>query len=367
MPTFRTGTVTGVLSERAGIQRVSVRMDGDAAAADGSRADDARAYALTDLVGSCAVGDEIVCNTTAVDLGLGTGGWHVVHWNLARRELQQPGPDHVMKLRYTSLQTDVGTSELEHAEAPSTLDGTPVVICQVHSQVGVVAAAIGAARPGTRVVYVMTDGASLPIVLSDLVVGLRSRGLLQSTVTAGHAFGGDLEAVTPASALALAAHVADAEIIIVGMGPGVVGTGTPLGTTAIEAAPLIDTVTALGGTPVLCVRASSGDARTRHLGVSHHTITALELARSTPLVGALHTDVVLADAEAQHQLEHDLQRLAELATVIDVEVPDIAAVLAAAELSITTMGRGIDADRLFFDAAAAAGALAAARVGVGAP
>jgi len=23
-------------------------------------------------------------NTTAVDLGLGTGGWHIVHWNLAR-------------------------------------------------------------------------------------------------------------------------------------------------------------------------------------------------------------------------------------------------------------------------------------------
>ena len=26
----------------------------------------------------------VVLNTTAVELGLGTGGWHVVHWNLAR-------------------------------------------------------------------------------------------------------------------------------------------------------------------------------------------------------------------------------------------------------------------------------------------
>ena len=31
-------------------------------------------------------------NTTAVELGLGTGGWHVVHWNLARTAATSPGP-----------------------------------------------------------------------------------------------------------------------------------------------------------------------------------------------------------------------------------------------------------------------------------
>ncbi len=49
--------------------------------------DGSRAYVLTDQVGPVAVGDEVVLNTTAVDLGSGTGGWHVVHWNLARRDL----------------------------------------------------------------------------------------------------------------------------------------------------------------------------------------------------------------------------------------------------------------------------------------
>ena len=39
---------------------------------------------LTHLIGTVAVGDRVVMNTTAVDLGLGTGGWNVVHWNLAR-------------------------------------------------------------------------------------------------------------------------------------------------------------------------------------------------------------------------------------------------------------------------------------------
>ena len=39
---------------------------------------------LTQLTGRVDVGDAVVVNTTAVELGLGTGGWHVVHWNLAR-------------------------------------------------------------------------------------------------------------------------------------------------------------------------------------------------------------------------------------------------------------------------------------------
>ena len=70
VPTFRTGVVTAILAERAGLQKVEV--DGE------------RAYVLTQLIGTVAVGDRVVVNTTAVDLGLGTGGWHFVHWNLAR-------------------------------------------------------------------------------------------------------------------------------------------------------------------------------------------------------------------------------------------------------------------------------------------
>ncbi len=220
MPSFRTAEVLEVLAERPGLQRISVRL------ADGTTA---RAYALTELTGSCAVGDRVVLNTTAVELGLGTGGWHVVHWNLERDELVRPGPEHIMKLRYTSLQFDAGTDELAHPECDEPLGGVPVVVCTVHSQVAAVAAAIADAAPGTRVVYVMTDGASLPLALSDLVATLTERDLLAATVTAGHAFGGDLEAVSPASALGLAVHTLGAEIVVVGMGPGVVGTGTATG------------------------------------------------------------------------------------------------------------------------------------------
>ena len=339
MPSFRTVEVTEILSERPGLQRVAVRMpDGEVA----------RAYSVTHLTGTCEVGDRLVVNTTAVELGLGTGGWHVVHWNLARDELVEPGPEHIMKLRYTSLQFDAGTDELAHPEVDRPLDGLPVAVCSVHSQVATVAAAFHDAAPTARLVYVMTDGASLPIALSDLVVAMRDRGLLDGTVTAGHSFGGDLEAVTVASGIGLAAHVLDADAVVVGMGPGVVGTGTRLGTTGIEVAPILDTVAALGGTPVLCVRASDGDPRERHRGVSHHTLTALALAGTEPLV---------ADVPAEAAV------LEGVRVVRTPDGPSAAELFDRLDLRVTTMGRTVDQDPLFFAAAAAAGRVLAGLVG----
>ena len=335
MPRFRTGAVVEVLEHRDGLQRVRVHLDGDD--------DTSRAYVLVDLVGEVAVGDDVVCNTTAVDRGLGTGGWHVVHWNLARRELDRPGPDHVMKLRYTSLQSDVGTSELRHPECPTTLEGTPVVATMVHSQVAAVAVTCRAAAPDARIVYVMTDGAALPASLSDLVVGLRRDGMLDGVVTAGHAFGGDLEAVTVPSALVLARHVLGADVVLVGMGPGVVGTGTPLGTTAIEAAAVLDATDALGGQPVLAVRASSGDDRDRHRGVSHHTATVLSLCHCTPHVADHPVGAPELDGCRRHEVDTG-GVLDELRAVVP---------------TLTTMGRGLDDDPEFFLTAGAAGILAA--------
>ena len=58
------------------------RASGEACNASSSTAEPA--YCLTDLIGPCAIGDRVVVNTTAVDLGLGTGGFDVVHWNLSR-------------------------------------------------------------------------------------------------------------------------------------------------------------------------------------------------------------------------------------------------------------------------------------------
>jgi uncharacterized protein DUF3866 len=327
MPSFRTATVTEVLAERPGLTRVAT--------------DAGRAYALVELTGPVAVGDRVVLNTTAVDLGLGTGGWHVVHWNLARERWDNPGPGHIMKVRYTSLQADTGAAEEDHPDLATDLAGLPVVACSLHSQVAVVAAVVRHLRPGTRIAYVMTDGAALPLALSDLAHRLRADGILAATITAGHAFGGDLEAVGVPSALALARQVVAADLAVVGMGPGVVGTASPLGTTAVEVAGIVDAATAMGARVALCCRASSADARPRHRGVSHHVRTILDLALAQPVVP-------LPRALA-----------GQVPDAIVVDAPDAAAVLADAGLTVTTMGRGPDDDPDFFAAAAAAGAWAA--------
>src|SRR5881628_2740823 len=132
MPSYRTGEVVKLLEARRGLQRVEVDLG----------AGPERAYALSQLTGPVALGDRVVVNTTAVELGLGTGGWHVVHWNLARDEWRERGPGHVLKARYTSLQADVGSTE-EHEAALvecASVDGMPVVAAGLHSQVPAVAA-----------------------------------------------------------------------------------------------------------------------------------------------------------------------------------------------------------------------------------
>ncbi|HEX4867605.1 MAG TPA: DUF3866 family protein [Acidimicrobiales bacterium] len=332
MPAYRTATVAAVLTERPGLQRIDT--------------DAGRAYVLTQLTGSVAVGDRVVLNTTAVDLGLGTGGWHVVHWNLAREAWSEAGPGHIMKLRYTSLQVDAGAAEERHPDLPTHLGGMPVVACGLHSQIAPVAVAVLAADPTARIAYVMTDGAALPLALSDLVATMVERGVLAASITAGHAFGGDLEAVSVPSALALARHVVEADVVIVAMGPGVVGTGTALGTTSVEVAGVLDAAAALGATSVAALRMSSGDARQRHRGVSHHSRTALGLTRSRVLVAVPATG-------SYEDARHDLRV---------VEPPAIAGLLEDAGLRVTTMGRGPEADPLFFEAAAAAGTLAASLI-----
>jgi hypothetical protein len=313
VPSFRTATVTAVLGERDGLQRVDTSQG--------------RAYVLTQLVPPVAVGDEVVLNTTAVELGLGTGGWHVVHWNRSVDDWSSAGAGHIMKLRYTSLQVDAGAAEEQHPDLPARIDGTPVVACTLHSQVGVVAAVARHLRPDCCIAYVMTDGAALPIALSDLVHDLRAAGVLDATVTAGHAFGGEHEAVSVPSALAVARHVAGADLVVVGMGPGVVGTSTSLGTTAVEAAAVLDVTAALGGRPVLCPRVSDADERERHQGTSHHTATVL--------------DPVQTEVDVPQRAPDD---------------PDAAAVLDTLGIRVTTMGRGPAEDPSFFAACSAAAA-----------
>jgi hypothetical protein len=200
----------------------------------------------------------------------------------------------------------------------------------------------------------MTDGASLPLALSDIVAELRDRSLLDATITCGHAFGGDYEAVTVFSALAIARHVAHADVTIVVMGPGIVGTNSSLGFTGIEMGSILDATAGLRGQPIACLRASFADPRERHRGISHHTITTLTVATrsraiiAVPAIGGDEQPALLADlAEAGIRERHHVESIA---------IPDVLGLFAAYDLQVSSMGRPAADDPVLFQCAAAAGA-----------
>jgi hypothetical protein len=351
VPSFKSGAIVRLLEERPGLQRVEVDLGNGAE----------RAYVLTQLTGRVDVGEQVVVNTTAVELGLGTGGWHVVHWNLDRREWSEPGPGHVIKGRYTSLQADVGSSE-EHWPELADIDsiaGMPVVAAALHSQLPAIAAAFKAARPDGRLAYVMTDGAALPLALSDLVVQLKARELVDATITYGHAFGGDYEAVSVHSALAVADRIAHSDAAVVVMGPGVVGTATRLGFSGIEVGPILDAAAGLRGTPIACLRSSFADPRERHRGISHHSATALTIATRSSVLVPLAT--VGGDEEARLRKDLEDSGIATRHEIVEVAPIGIVELLAAHDLRVVSMGRPASADPVLFEMAAAAGWCAATR------
>ena len=350
----RHGRVTAILRRRAGATEASVAVEPEG--------EDARAVGYDDLVGPLEVGDRVVLNTTAVALGLGTGGFHLVMARLDR-DRDDPGPGHVIKARYTPAQVRVLAVEEEASphraavESVVELGRLPVVCAELHSMVPVVAAAARAAAPDARVAYVMTDGAALPLAFSRLAGELRAIGLVDGTVTAGQAFGGDLEAVTLHSALVAAREVLGAAVVVVAQGPGGAGTGTALGYSGVQMAEAVNAAGALGGRPVACLRMSTADARERHRGVSHHSLTALgrlALARASVAVPVLEDPELAALVAAQLEAAG----VAARHRLVPVEPPDPGKLLATWGLRVRTMGRGPDDDPVFFAAAAAAGTLA---------
>ncbi len=340
----------GVVTARRREWRGSVELD--VTLADGRQV---RALAHPPLVGDPQPGDVVLLNVGALDLGLGTGGYALVVALPDRLPPDVDGPGHLVKARYTPLQAvvqgadeqDAPTHALLADDAP--LPGTPVVLADLHSSLPAVLAGVLADRPGTRVAYVMTDGAALPLWLSRTVAALADR--LCGTVTVGQAFGGDLEAVTLHSGLLAAARVLTAEVVVVTQGPGNLGTGTTWGFSGVAVGEAVNAAAAVGGRPVGVLRMSEGDPRPRHRGVSHHSTTAYGRVALVPADLA-----VPASAVAHVEQVRPLLSRHRLVVVPD---DDLGAVLQPWAPLLRTMGRTLAQDPLPFLAAAAAGRHAA--------
>jgi Protein of unknown function (DUF3866) len=269
MLTLRRGTVVDIRDHPpATEQRVTVEVDGERRPA----------VADVELVGWCAVGDDVVVNTAAVDLALGSGGFDVVHVNLTRG-LGARGAEgaHVMKLNYTSLQHAVHPVEGEELHVP--LD-RPAAVFGLHGQLPAIAWAFAQGRgsdPPPRLGYVQTPGGALPGGHSRVVRDLRARGLLAGHITAGPAFGGEEEAITTVGAIHHGIADSGWDAVVCGPGPGILGSASALGHGGMAALDTSHAAAALGCPVVLCARMSQTDERRRHRGLSHHTVTVLSL------------------------------------------------------------------------------------------
>jgi hypothetical protein len=349
----RCGVVTDILETRPGYVEIMVMTSGR----------EEKAIVYPDLVGPVEHGDEVVLNTTAVSLDLGTGGFHFVIDNATNSQLDVDEYGHIMKLRYTPMQVKVLAVEEETSpfherlESFESMEGMPVVIALLHSMIPPVFAAIKElSKDALKTTYIMTDGGALPISFSRLVHDLKKCGLIDSTITCGHAFGGDYECVNIYSALATAKQVSGADIAVVCMGPGIVGTGTSLGFTGIEQAQITDAVNALGGIPIVIPRIGFGDKRERHRGISHHTLTVLtKISHTTAYVALPVMDEDKAEVVRMQLKESGVYGMHEVFCedgAIGLER------LKRDGISVTTMGRTMEQEPEFFLAAGAAGVLA---------
>ncbi|MFC0674292.1 DUF3866 family protein [Brachybacterium hainanense] len=332
-----------------------------------------RALAYTELVGTPEIGETVDLNTNALRRGLGTGGDAIV---VSRRDAAPPAEPirgHMMKMRYTPVQTMVDALDDPASEHYTTLThardlgGMPVVVADLHSSLAPIVAGILAETPSARIVYVMTDGAALPAAYSRVLATLREEGLVAASISAGQAFGGDLEAVTVHSALLGARHVLEADVAVVIQGPGNLGTGTGWGFSGVQAGDALNAAGVLGGSPIGALRVSEADERARHRGLSHHSATAY--GRTTlvparfPVAAPERRGDWVFHAQVTAQVEQQILSPAAARglahELIEVRTDGLLEALRDLPLRLSTMGRDLDEDTAAFLYAALAGRAAA--------
>lgn len=339
---YRKGNVVEIEEKKENITFLKVSIDGQIS----------RAINYDQMTGSVNVGDIVVVNTTAVELSLGTGGFHFVIFNYSNEFKELEGEGHIMKLRYTPLQIKCLAAEEENSQYHDvfnnfeSLDNHNFIVGTLHSMLAPIASMLKWKNRNIKINYIMTDGGSLPIQFSNTVRLLKNKGLINKTITIGHAFGGDLECVNIYTGLIAAKEILKGDVTIITMGPGIVGTGTKYGFSGIEQGQIIDAINTLGGNPVIVPRISFNDSRERHIGISHHTRTVLsEITKTTGQV-----IIPILDKTKSQIIEEQIEKL-QLNNKFDIVYENGEEIIDAMNyfnLNTTTMGRGYQEDKEFF-------------------
>ncbi|OGO78802.1 MAG: hypothetical protein A2Y23_12620 [Clostridiales bacterium GWB2_37_7] len=314
------------------------------------------------LTGDVQVGDQLLLNITAIELQLGTGGFHFVIANLNRPKVDNLANGHIMKLKYTPFQINCITAETQESQYHdifndfSSLEGMPVIVGSLHSILAPCCTYLKHIRPDIRICYIMSEGGALPLHISEIVKKLKQEKMIDGTVTYGNAFGGDYECVNVYTALITAKEIVKADIAIISMGPGIVGTDTKLGFSGAEQGGIGDAVNRLGGHAVIVPRISFADKRDRHFGISHHSITVLKQLCCTKVNVAVP---LLKNSDQMCYLEKQLSEnsIDSLHNIYYVDCDDIDAILNKNSGYLQKMGKFFEEDKEYFITCAASAKL----------
>ncbi|WP_432664804.1 DUF3866 family protein [Wukongibacter baidiensis] len=342
MLNLKTGIIEEIIECRGNVVELFVRIGNDSE----------KAIAYKTFTDGLEKGNEVILNTTAKDLKLGTGGYHFVVADLSNTEKKSSGYGHIMKLRYTPMQIKVNSMEEQSSKYHEvfnkfkSLEKMPVLVCGLHSMLAPLAIILKSINSNLRIGYIMTDGAALPIDFSKNVHFLKKRGYIDGSITVGHAFGGDFECVNIYNGLITAKDILKCDICIVAMGPGIVGTGTKYGFTGTEQGKIIDAVNDLNGSPICVPRISFNDKRERHFGISHHTITVLNLISKT----RAYVGIPAFDDDKESCIRRQISRygIDKKHDVLFMGFNDIIDVLKKSDFVMETMGRTLKDDEAFF-------------------
>ena len=319
----KVGIVESIKSSDDDLQDIRVSIDGQIQ----------RAYNYPKMTGKVNEGDKVILNTTAVELSLGTGGYHFVISNLNNMESDLDANGHIMKLRYTPYQIVVDSVEDHESKYHDlindfeSLDDLPVVVGTLHSMLTPFVASYKRNNPDKKIA-------------------------INSTITIGNAFGGDYECINIYTALITAKEIAKADVVFVSMGPGIAGTGTKYGFTGIEQGQILDAVKKLGGRPIAIPRISFADKRDRHQGISHHSITVFDKIVNVDV----NIPITIYEDEKLNKIKAQIKenKLDEKHNIVFVENNKCKEDLEHFGLKVKSMGRNYDEDSEFFDSASSA-------------
>lgn len=305
-----------------------------------------------ELTGAININDTVLLNTTAVELGLGSGGYHFVLANITADRFSNIGEGHIMKLKYTPMQINCMAAEAQ--ESPyhevfnnfKSLNNLPIITGTLHSMLTPIALTLKHIAKKERIVYIMTDGGALPIWMSDAVKRLRSNSVLHGTITFGNAFGGDLECINIYTALIAAKEIMKADAVVISMGPGIAGTDTRYGFSSIEQGYIIDAVNNIEGIAIAVPRISFADSRNRHYGISHHSRMTLGKLCCTKAIIALP----ILENSKKDLLERQLKECGilgkhDLRFLESIEIENL---LEKEECQLDKMGKSYTQDKEYF-------------------